>query len=308
MPSSTTKTHGQKARLVWLKRQEVTMSNSIVNPTAVIANPSITAEAAKVLAEAAKAQAAAATEAFVQKIIAELDGLSVNCGNWEKGAFKKANEELYALLAQCLSIFEARFLAATDADRAALRKAIVARLQAKGVRVVKQSATLTMFVRWVFNSDRKRANSYAYVLAAAISHGVRSDGLALWITEQGGIEEVKRRFMVKPETQQRQAELAQTRERVVAEIAQALDAPLAEVALGGLSGEYVLLLAKPNESGSGAAVVGVLSDASESMRKSLVQQVAKQRYEQMEAQAQVAREAAALTSRASNDALGVRVA
>jgi len=165
-----------------------------------------------------------------------------------------------------------------------------------------------MFVRWVFNSDRKRANSYAYVLAAAISHGVRSDGLALWITEQGGIEEVKRRFMVKPETQQRQAELAQTRERVVAEIAQALDAPLAEVALGGLSGEYVLLLAKPNESGSGAAVVGVLSDASESMRKSLVQQVAKQRYEQMEAQAQVAREAAALTSRASNDALGVRVA
>ena len=95
---------------------------------------------------------------------------------------------------------------------------------------------------------------------------------------------------------------------MVAEIAQALDAPLAEVALGGLSGEYVLLLAKPNESGSGAAVVGVLSDASESMRKSLVQQVAKQRYEQMEAQAQVAREAAALTAGASNDALGVRVA
>jgi hypothetical protein len=283
---------------------EVTMSNAINTNATSVSNDSAAkaADAAKAAAEAAKA---AATANFVQSLVAELDGLSANCISWEKTSFKTANEELYALLARCLAIFESRFQNASDQERAALRKEVLARLQGKGIRVVKQSATLTMFIRLLFNSDRKRANSYAYVLTAAMTHGVRSAELAQWITQTGGIEEVKRRHLVKPETAQRQAELAQTRHRLESEIAQAHDAPLAQVALNGLEGDYVLLLARPNQDGQGARVVGVLPDASESLRKGLLQQLAKQRVAQAAELAKVAREAALLqVGGSSNDAQG----
>jgi hypothetical protein len=283
---------------------EVTMSNAINTNATSVSNDSAAkaADAAKAAAEAAKA---VATANFVQSLVAELDGLSANCISWEKTSFKTANEELYALLARCLAIFESRFQNASDQERAALRKEVLARLQGKGIRVVKQSATLTMFIRLLFNSDRKRANSYAYVLTAAMTHGVRSAELAHWITQTGGIEEVKRRHLVKPETAQRQAELAQTRHRLESEIAQAHDAPLAQVALNGLEGDYVLLLARPNQDGQGARVVGVLPDASESLRKGLLQQLAKQRVAQAAELAKVAREAALLqVGGSSNDAQG----
>lgn len=280
------------------------MSNAINTNTTSVNNDSAdnAADAAKAAAEAAKA---AATAGFVKSLVAELDRLSANCISWEKTSFKKANEELYGLLAHCLAIFETRFKHASDEDRAALRKEVLARLQARNIRVVKQSATLTMFVRLLFNSDRKRANSYAYVLTAAMTHGVTSAELAQWITQTGGIEEVKRRHLVKPETAQRQAELAQTRQRLESEIAQAHDVPLAQVALNGLEGDYVLLLARPNGDGKGAAVVGVLPDASESLRKGLLQQLAKQRVAQAAELAKVAKEAASLSvGGSSNDAQG----
>ena len=273
------------------------MSNAINTNTTSVNNDS-----ADNAADAAKA---AATAGFVNSLVAELDRLSANCISWEKTSFKKANEELYGLLAHCLAIFETRFKHASDEDRAALRKEVLARLQARNIRVVKQSATLTMFVRLLFNSDRKRANSYAYVLTAAMTHGVTSAELAQWITQTGGIEEVKRRHLVKPETAQRQAELAQTRQRLESEIAQAHDVPLAQVALNGLEGDYVLLLARPNGDGKGAAVVGVLPDASESLRKGLLQQLAKQRVAQAAELAKVAKEAASLSvGGSSNDAQG----
>lgn len=280
------------------------MSNAINTNTTSVNNDSAdnAADAAKAAAEAAKA---AATAGFVKSLVAELDRLSANCISWEKTSFKKANEELYGLLAHCLAIFETRFKHASDEDRAALRKEVLARLQARNIRVVKQSATLTMFVRLLFNSDRKRANSYAYVLTAAMTHGVTSAELAQWITQTGGIEEVKRRHLVKPETAQRQAELAQTRQRLESEIAQAHDVPLAQVALNGLEGDYVLLLARPNGDGQGAAVVGVLPDASESLRKGLLQQLAKQRVAQAAELAKVAKEAASLSvGGSSNDVQG----
>jgi nuclear transport factor 2 (NTF2) superfamily protein len=61
--------------------------------------------------------------------------------------------------------------------------------------VQKNSTTLTMFIRYVFGSDRKRAHGYAYVLKAAISHGIRADGLEKFIFDEGGIEEIKRKMV-----------------------------------------------------------------------------------------------------------------
>ena len=136
--------------------------------------------------------------AFAKTIVQQLDVLSVRRKEWEATDYKKANDGLYALLGECLGVFNERFVSGTDDDKKALRISLVQRLQADGVRVVKTSTTLTMLARFVFNSDRKRAQGYSYVLAAAVSHGIQTSEFAEWVVKQGGIEEVKR-LMVKSE-------------------------------------------------------------------------------------------------------------
>jgi hypothetical protein len=138
----------------------------------------------------------AANAAFANTIVQQLDVLSARRDQWEKTDYKKANDGLYALLADCLDVFNARFVKGSPDDQIALRRSLMQRLQADGIRVVKTSTTLTMLARFVFNSDRKRAQGYGYVLAAAVSHKVQAADFAAWVFKQGGLEEIKR-LMVK---------------------------------------------------------------------------------------------------------------
>ena len=197
--------------------------------------------------------------AFAGGLVTQLDSLVTKRKQWEATDYKKANEGLYSLLASCLDVFNSKFVIASDEDKKTLRSELKARLTADGVRVQRNTTTLTMFVRFVFGSDRKRAHGYTYVLKAAISHDVAAANLPGWIVEQGGIEEVKRRMIVSEEALQRQAELATAQVQVKAGIEQAAVNPLAKLPMSGVTGEYALLLAKPAPDGT-VSIVGVLSD------------------------------------------------
>ena len=197
--------------------------------------------------------------AFAGGLVTQLDSLVTKRKQWETTDYKKANEGLYSLLASCLDVFNSKFVIASDEDKKTLRSELKARLTADGVRVQRNTTTLTMFVRFVFGSDRKRAHGYTYVLKAAISHDVAAANLPGWIVEQGGIEEVKRRMIVSEEALQRQADLAAAQAQVKAGIEQAAVNPLAKLPMSGVTGEYALLLAKPEPDGM-LSIVGVLSD------------------------------------------------
>jgi len=197
--------------------------------------------------------------AFAGGLVTQLDGLVVKRKQWEATDYKKANEGLYSLLASCLDVFNSKFVTADDNSKKTLRGELTTRLTAGGVRVQRNTTTLTMFVRFVFGSDRKRAHGYTYVLKAAISHEVAAANLPSWIVEQGGIEEVRRQMIVSEEAKQRKADLANAQTQVKAGIEQAVVTPLAQVRLSGVSGEYALLLAKPLPDGS-VSIVGVISD------------------------------------------------
>lgn len=136
--------------------------------------------------------------AFAKSIVQQLDVLSVRRREWEATDYRKANDGLYALLADCLDVYNARFVKGSLDDQKALRRSLIERLQADNVRVVKTSTTLTMLARFVFNSDRKRAQGYGYVLAAAVSHGIQAAGFPAWVVGEGGIEEIKRLMVKKP--------------------------------------------------------------------------------------------------------------
>ncbi len=199
---------------------------------------------------------------FANTLISQLDSLVSKRKQWETTDYKKANEGLYSLLASCLEVFKSKFVDADDSDKKTLRSDLTTRLTAEGVRVQRNTTTLTMFVRFVFGSDRKRAHGYTYVLKAAISYDVTAANLPSWIIEQGGIEEVRKRMIVSEEAQQRKADLSVAQAQVKASIEQAVVTPLAKLPMSGISGEYALLLAKPNPDGM-LSIVGAISDINE---------------------------------------------
>jgi hypothetical protein len=204
-------------------------------------------------------QPTSANVAYANVLISQLDGLVSKRKQWETTDYKKANEGLYSLLASCLEVFKSKFVDADDSDKKTLRSDLTARLTAEGVRVQRNTTTLTMFVRFVFGSDRKRAHGYTYVLKAAISYDVTAANLPSWIVEQGGIEEVRKRMIVSEAAQQRQADLSVAQAQVKASIEQAVVTPLAKLPMSGISGEYALLLAKPSPDGM-LSIVGAISD------------------------------------------------
>jgi len=239
---------------------------------------------------------------LLSSIVQQLDALSEKRDNWERTDFKKANDGLYALLADCLSLYYTKFVTVSDAERKALRDGLTAKLKAAGVKVQKNTTTLTMLVRYVFCSDRKRAHGYAYVLAAALAEKVAAVDLAAFIAKAGGIEEIKRSMVKSAEALAKQAQIKQAKNDVEAEIELAQIAPLAQVQIAGLTGDYVVLLAKPGVDGT-ATIVGTLSDVSEGMVNALLERMAKQRVNAGAANAALGKEVSdMLASGASNDA------
>jgi hypothetical protein len=220
--------------------------------------------------------------AFANTIVQQLDVLSVRRKEWEATDYKKANHGLYALLSECLGVFNERFVSGTDDDKKALRISLIQRLQEDGIRVVKTSTTLTMLARFVFNSDRKRAQGYSYVLAAAVSHSIKASEFAEWIVKQGGIEEVKRLMVKSEKSQIKQAAVIAATAVVKGSLELNALQPLAHVGLNGLTGNYAVLLVKPNVEG-GADIVGSLSDVNDSLVNALILRMAKEQVAKEEA-------------------------
>lgn len=211
--------------------------------------------------------------AFSKSTVQSLDALVTRRKSWEATDYKKANEGLYALLADCLAIFNDKFVEGSVNDQKTLRSDLVARLKTDGVKVQKNSNTLTMFVRVVFGSDRKRAHGYAYVLKAAISNEVSAANLPQYITEQGGIEEIKRKMVVSEAALAKQAERAVAKTEVMASIEQAKVTPLAQLPMSGVTGDYAILLVKPTPDGM-VSIVGVLSDVEAALFNALLAKMA----------------------------------
>ena len=244
--------------------------------------------------------------AYANATVQQLDLLVADRKTWESTIYKKSNENLYELMAKCKKIFEDKFENATsDNDRKAIRLEIAHRLTADGIRVQKNSTTLTMFVRYVFGSDRKRAHGYAYVLKAAISHGIRADGLEKFILDEGGIEEIKRKMVAseKAIANKEKRDKAFGLVKAKAELHEISPLVSLDMPIVNNRTPYVVLVAKPMSNGK-THVVAVLKNASEVLVNVLYKHIAKGDLDAQEAQELLDKEMAGLKGKqASNDSV-----
>jgi hypothetical protein len=111
---------------------------------------------------------------------------------WEAGTYAASNAELYGLLGHCLDVLHKvkRF---TE-----LARGLNGLLEKRGFKFTDGTSVEVRLLRAVFgdpskpNKYKQRIYSYARVLTVAHSKGIKGDKLGEFITEQGGIDEIRR--------------------------------------------------------------------------------------------------------------------
>lgn len=124
---------------------------------------------------------------ILNHVTATAQELSSKRETWENGAFKKSNEELYALLSECLDFYEELRGKKTKC------RALNVFLKDNSIKFNEGSSLETRIVRAVFNSSfQKRAYGYARVIKVASEEKKQSETMSDFITSRGGIEEIRR--------------------------------------------------------------------------------------------------------------------
>ena len=118
---------------------------------------------------------------------------------WNDTSYKKATDELYALLAECYSV-----TLTTRAQSTAVMRELNKLLVEKGLTFNDGTKLETKVVRVAFGNIGKRAHIYARVLVNAREQAVDAKEFAKWLTAQGGVEAVRRQHKGLTPTQVKQ--------------------------------------------------------------------------------------------------------
>ena len=165
---------------------------------------------------------------------------------WETTAYRTSNQQLYAVLADCLAYGDA--LPIADAKKRT--KDLEEFFKLRGYTVKSDSPLLARIVKAVFgNVDRRRISTYSLVLRTAQKEGITAGKLAGWIEERGGVQEVKLSRSATYVSPKAKAEQAKSTLSALPNLAVAKE-KLAELADADFVGSECVLLAEQHADGS----------------------------------------------------------
>jgi len=109
---------------------------------------------------------------------------------WEAGAYRKSNEELYAILQNCYAVDYA--ISTAESGAADMRKAITDYAARLGFSFKEGTPVINRIVRCVFgNVLRSRISTYALVLREAKKQNISIDSIPAFIEQAGGVQEIR---------------------------------------------------------------------------------------------------------------------
>lgn len=137
-----------------------------------------------------KPAAASATTSAHQQVSDTLAYIASQREQWEAGAYRKSNEELYSILQNCYAVDYA--ISSAEAGAAEMRKAITDYAARLGFSFKDGTPVMNRIVRCVFgNVQRSRISTYALVLREAKKQNVAIDGIPQFIEQAGGVQEIR---------------------------------------------------------------------------------------------------------------------
>ncbi len=165
---------------------------------------------------------------------------------WETTVYRTSNQQLYALLAECLEYGKALDVAESKARN----KELDVFFEERGYSVKRESPLFTRIAKAVFgNIDRRRISTYSLVLRSAQKAGVTAANLAEWIEDNGGIQEVKLARSATYVSPKQKADKAKSSFSSLPNLAVAKEG-LAQLADGEFIGDECVLLAEQQADGS----------------------------------------------------------
>jgi len=187
------------------------------------------------------------TNSITQTAALKLVEMENNRKQWETTAYRTSNQQLYAVLADCLA-----YGGELPTEQAKERTSVLADFfEARGYAVKKDSPLLTRIVKAVFgNVDRRRISTYSLVLRSAKAANVLPSNLAGWIEERGGIQEVKLSRSATFVSPKAKAATAKESLSALPNLAVVKTKELTLLADGDFIGEDCVLLAEQQEDGS----------------------------------------------------------
>jgi hypothetical protein len=165
------------------------------------------------------------TEVVAANIIAKANYLVKQREEFERNEFARSNQRLYQILAEVLDMYEE-----ASKNKALLKESILllkSALKADNVRVQVNTLALTLFVRYVFRTDRQRSLNYSRTLQAAIQQGIKANQLAQFIEDCGGVESCKKQFTKSAVVVAKETSIANNLTLVDDALSSAVDSPLA---------------------------------------------------------------------------------
>jgi hypothetical protein len=136
-----------------------------------------------------------------------------------------------------------------------------------GVRIQTNTLTLTLFVRFVFRTDRQRALNYSRTLQAAIAEEISADMLAEFIDNCGGVEQCKKQFTKSDKVLAKEQAIETAMELVEGQLEESEQKPLATFKVDASfvadtnSKDFLMVLAKADTDGNVKILAAVPAQA-----------------------------------------------
>lgn len=120
-----------------------------------------------------------------------VDALIAERRAWEFGAYVTSNKQLYAILQKCYQLyFDLRGM---DKEVKAARATLNDLMEQKGNKCNQGTHMLTKIAKFVFDGfDRRRVSAYGLVLRAALEGDTLPADIPAFITNGGGVEQIRR--------------------------------------------------------------------------------------------------------------------
>ena len=150
---------------------------------------------------------------------------------FETVTLARTNDALYKLLADVYALYKEA--AASDKCIKESVASMRDELKTRGIVTQINTPKITVFVRYIFNSDRKRSYNYTQTLLAAIAAKIEPENLAEFISDNSGVEEIKRGRKVEPEVTKLKEDIEKALPHVQAELESM--SPIASVTMPGSS-------------------------------------------------------------------------
>ena len=151
----------------------------------------------KVVSQATSDLANKVSQNTQKEIGAVVDGLIAERKHWEANELTSSNKRKYQILQKCDVLFKS--MAGVSSEKLALKRAFNKYCEERGYNFKDSTHLMAKVVTCVFgNENRRRVSSYAKALRIANEKRIGSYDIPKFLTEAGGIEEVRRQSKEKP--------------------------------------------------------------------------------------------------------------